>query len=158
MSLVLSIDPGKHAHGCALWESGELTSAWYQRDEGWEKALEERIGWFYAHLAAVVYEFPRVYPQSRSRGGLKGQNDLLDLAFSAGRAVEAVSSLGGAPRLVRYEPREWKGTAPKEIMIERFKERLSEDERDRVELPTRKDLRHNVWDGVGVGLYYWRRL
>lgn len=150
--LVLSLDPGKHAHGCALWEGGELTAAWYQKGQGLEDAIRERVGGAYPDV--VAYEFPRVYPQSRSRGGLKGQNDLLDLAFSAGRVVQALL----AYEEIRFSPREWKGTTPKEIMAKRIQAKLSEDERERVELPSAKSLHHNVWDGVGIGLYYWGRL
>jgi hypothetical protein len=81
--------------------------------------------------------------------------DLISLAIFVGSAATRLLSLGLQP--VFYEPSAWKGSVPKDVMIERIKRRLSPEEHARVDLPRAKSLHHNIWDAVGIGLYHLKR-
>lgn len=98
---------------------------------------------------SVVVELPRVYSAGQQKGD---QNDLIALAFSAGRVSAQYRDA------TTVYPRDWKGTLDAEVMIERIKERLSDEERSRVQLPSAKSLHHNVWDSIGIGLWKLGRL
>lgn len=150
--MILSVDPGVHFHGCALWEGGELASAWLSPSgELSHLAIHSRDA---LGVDILVIEIPQIYAIRRSKGGVKGQNDLVNLAFSAGQLAGQVDP----ERMVLYRPREWKGQVPKDIMIERIQDKLSPEEHKRVELPRARSKAHNVWDGIGIGLFYWGRL
>ena len=151
--MLLSIDPGVHHHGCALWEDGELTAAWMT-----EKDTPDIIGEISSYIPVqlldlVVVEFMQIYG---STGVAKG-NDLLSVNYEAGILVgQLYQELGVASQI--YKPREWKGQVPKGVMVKRIIRTLTVEERQRVELPTAASKQHNVWDGVGIGLKYWGRL
>lgn len=154
--MILTVDPGVRACGCALWlPSGELVRAAYV--EG--GAETEPRGMFYSveewvsggdkdrwgPLTRIVVERPQTYHGRATRGDA---NDLLDVALVVG----ALSTLSAAPlRLVL--PSEWKGQVPKSVTRERCWERLSAAEITRVVLPRSSKLAWNVWDAVGIGLW-----
>lgn len=149
--MILSIDPGVHHHGLALWDKGELLSAWLQVDDDLGR-IPSPIA---TSVSTVVVEIPQIYPISRSKGGLKGQNDLVNLAYHAGLFVGKL----GVPFVQKYKPHEWKGSVPKDIMGDRILGLLSHDEHQRIIWPrARKTKGHNVVDGIGIGLKYLRRL
>ena len=137
--MILSLDPGVHVAGFALWHNYRLFQAGLLRDE--EKITNQE-------LTEIVVELPQVY-----RRGKGDSNDLIALAFAAGLIV---GELRGYAKIIKYSPATWKGQVPKTIMIERIKQGLSDKEHDRVNLPTAKSLAHNVWDAVGIGLYHLR--
>jgi hypothetical protein len=56
------------------------------------------------------------------------------------------------------QPRQWKGTVDKDVMIERIKTSLDLSEMKNVCLPKAKGLHHNVWDAIGIGLWASGRL
>lgn len=53
--------------------------------------------------------------------------------------------------------KDWKGQLPKRVSNIRSRAALTPQELARVTLPA-KSLEHNVWDAIGIGLYYARRL
>lgn len=148
--MLLSIDPGVHHHGCALWENGELAYAWMtKKDASLRAEVEKQIS--LEALSHIAIECMQIYADT---GVAKG-NDLLAVNFSGGRAV---GEFGSDVDLTIYRPGGWKGSVPKGIMVNRIIKRLDTFEIDNVDLPTAKSKQHNVWDGVGIGLKYWGRL
>lgn len=151
--MLLSIDPGVHHHGCALWEDGELTAAWMTgRDNPLAKEVARYIP--IEILTGIAIEFMQIYGST----GVKKGNDLLAVNFSAGRAVGEIQIQGFIEELTLYKPRDWKGQVPKDVMVRRIIKTLTPAERSRVELPSAESKQHNVWDGTGIGLKYWGRL
>lgn len=137
--ILTAIDPGKHASAVAEFHDGTLRRVFYGR----------MITYFWAPEVAVVVELPQVYTRGSSKGD---PNDLVDLAFSAGRLV------GNATNLRTVRPREWKGQLPKNVHHARVRKALSAAELavlDACNVPVSK--RHNVLDAVGLGLWALRR-
>jgi len=158
----ITIDPGAHDIGVALWRGTELINATLIRDEGRPVGeLAHAVGiwansaaaWAGVSIETVVVERPQVYHQNKLVGD---PNDLITIALAAGHCAQAI--LRHAPRAaVHYlRPAQWKGQLPKAVSVQRTKETITDDERERVALPA-PSLRHNVWDAVGIGLYWHKR-
>lgn len=157
MAFLISVDPGTHSAGVACWDDDELTSAWLSVAEDWRMTafqvfsdLKECFPIELIKTANLILEIPQVYTQNKLKGD---PNDLVDVASMASCLAGA---FGPEARVMRYWPADWKGQVPKVIMTNRIKEKLSKDERARVELPSAKGLQHNVWDAIGIGLYHLR--
>lgn len=155
--MLVSIDPGVRLCGVAVFEDGELASAWLSKSSGWRTMaycvvsdLQKRYPLEVLEPGRLVIEKPQIYTQNKLKGD---PNDLIDLACVVG----ALGVLMIRQELTTYLPRQWKGQVPKHVMIERIKGKLSEDERKRIELPSAKSLQHNVWDAVGIGLHHERK-
>ena len=149
---LLSIDPGKRSLAWALWIGGDLWAADIERHKA--KAWESKIPWLVdqvdvktqvrfqvglGHL--VLVERPRIYPYERR---VKPE-DLLDLTMVAG----ACAALGPFDCCF---PADWKGQTPKKISNARSEAALTPEERARVGTGD-----HNVWDAVGIGLWYLKK-
>lgn len=145
--MILSVDPGKHAYGFALWDDDELSCAWM----GPLSSIHDRVP--FRLIDHLVLEVPRVYKRSPVP-----PNDIVDLAYAAGRLQGEVENSSPRIQTKIYYPRDWKGTVKKDVMCRRIERKLSPEERARVELPTAESLHHNVWDGVGIGLKFQGRL
>ena len=143
---LITVDPGVHRTALATFDEGELVHAVLEN-------VTKDGPLSVPHAAQVVIELPRSYPGSRQKGD---QNDLIDLAQVVGRYAEAFRREGAEVALVY--PRTWKGTLPKDVMVERIKGRLSAAEHARVELPSAASLAHNVYDAIGIGLHALGRL
>lgn len=157
--MIVSYDPGSKAAGVALWDDDtrQLAAAWLARGDDWRDTAArafKRLCGFVPMDALTVFaiEKPQVYTQ-RKQGG--DPNDLITVALNAG-AFGMCAEFCGADVLV-YRPHKWKGQVPKKIAIKRFKRKLVAEEIARIELPSARSLRHNIWDAIGVGLYYWGR-
>jgi len=177
MNMLVSIDPGLHATGVAIWgwpAAGPVLLHAFLVKHGDEPEGQNWVGmasaiWAEVELwiggtrpvSTVVIEKPQVYVASRSKGD---PNDLITIAAVVGAVV--MRAWWGhplhRPALVVYKPAEWKGQVPKPkpgetyIIEERVRAKLSEEERARVALPTAKSLHHNVFDAVGLGLHHLR--
>ena len=142
---LLSIDPGKRSLAWALWTDGTLVAAELEKHKAkdWAGSIHEMaegVDWSTGAIVPdlVLVELPRVYPHSRD----KRPNDLIDLAAVAG----ACAALGP---LEFVHPRGWKGQTPKHISAARSRGKLTPKELGRVQTGD-----HNVWDAVGIGLWY----
>jgi Holliday junction resolvasome RuvABC endonuclease subunit len=153
MSRLLSIDPGVHHAGVALWVGGELVEA---------RRFEDLTGAPRAILILIIQEFqydevaiemPRTYGGRSSKGDT---DDLLELAYCVGELREGLSAAGRFP-VTRYRPNEWKGQLTKEITQERCKRILHLDELGRIVLPKDRKKQTEVWDAIGIGLCHQRR-
>lgn len=151
MRYLLSIDPGKHCLGWAVWEDGKLISCGLERTKA--KTLGGAILELYDGMPIcdrAVVELPRKYPYERRVRA----NDLIDLGAVAGAAAVCVDE-GGELEFVY--PAQWKGQTPKKIQHRRTRDALSEEEEAVLEqglLGVPESLRHNVLDAVGIG--QWR--
>ena len=160
MNTLLTIDPGIHMAGVAVWQSAELIGATLVRTEkdrgGWvelSKLVVEHMRSLYVPIDTIVIEKPQIYPQHKQKGN---PNDLINLACAAGGIATALLAQHQQAEVFFVLPYEWKKQVPKSISSRRSEDALSEDERERVALPSAKGLAHNVWDAVGIGLYWVR--
>lgn len=136
----MSVDPGVHQSGVAIWFEHRLHRAFL--------LLNPFDGITTNELAI---EIPQAYHDRRQQKG--DQNDLIALAVAAGEIIGRL----GIPT-TRYLPRQWKGQVPKDVMVERIKKHLSQEELKRIELPSARSLQHNVFDAIGIGLHHLGRL
>lgn len=159
-SNVVAVDPGIAGCGVAYASRGVLIRALYVRNVPRVRHPAERCERMGREVRDAVHALgvrrPRLvleWPQVRTAG--KGRGDPNDLLLLAGVDAAIVTYLPGEVTCV--VPREWKGTIPPDVLISRVQDRLSEEERARVTLPT-KSLAHNVWDAVGIALWVVGRL
>lgn len=133
---MISVDPGVNGCGWARWDAfGRLAACGYSRHLPYD--------------SPVVVEVPQIYPGVRSKGN---PNDLIRVAFAAGRAV-------GLSECQVVKPREWKGTIKKEVMLKRILKSLDDKELQIIkDLKLPKSVEHNVVDACGLGLWYLKRL
>lgn len=153
----LSVDPGKHDCGLALWDdTGGLVRAGFvqtphggtQRVAIWTGTANAVLAWLRNCKPDLILEIPQVYGGPRSND----PNDLLDLAGVQG----AVAALVGGTVLWSPLPREWKGQLPKAVSQARVNAALSDAEKARILWPT-ASLRHNVFDALHLGIVYLQR-
>lgn len=159
MRSVIAIDPSVTNTGVAVYEDAELAFAFQVKCRGWAEAgmdvsiaLADRYP-LEALAQVLAIEIPQVYHQRKQKGR---QEDVVKVALAAGSIAGALCEFVG--EVVTYLPNQWKGQVPKEVMVRRVKKRLSHDELDRVELPSAASEEHNVYDAVGIGLRYLRRI
>lgn len=179
---VLSIDPGKHGCGYALWRVqvtmstivGARSITYVElQDANYKQGLIFSGGqglavvhkpetWFDdVSVSELALEIPQIYIQ-RTKGD---QNDLVVLAYAAGWADGAL----GVEKTVLYHPDDWKGQVDKSLGRDRYSAALTSQERDRLCFTkgarckeTRihgltAELEHNVWDAIGLGLHHLGR-
>lgn len=151
---LVSIDPGVHRCGVAVFKAGVLIAATLvnEPNDQWLSVAGAVQDYIIKVAPDVEFdgaiEIPQVYRFSKG-----DPNDLIDLTAVAGAIV---GTLGG--KWIAYKPREWKKQVDKMMMVERIKSRLTNEEHARMTLPRAKSLAHNVWDGVGIGLHCLGRL
>lgn len=150
---MISIDPGINGCGVAEWDGTTLKCACYIRAIANSTVSKPyMMGWTLAQTLPadrfILFEHPQFY--SGTMPGIV--DDLMDL-------VEVGATFAGMRScpLEWILPHKWKGSVDAEIIIERVKERLTEEEKKEVELPPRA-LEHNVYDAIGIGLFYLGRL
>jgi hypothetical protein len=161
-----ALDPGyssSGATGVAVFADDVLRDAGALRGFTGGSACERatRSGlwaasWFRARVVpstaaetTLLVEWPQIYAASRSPGD---PNDLLGLAAVCG----AVAAVMNWSNLRAIAPREWKGTAPKDVANQRTLARLSDEEKLRLP-PNAGAALHNAIDAVGLGLWHLGR-
>ena len=150
------LDPGLRSVGVSIWERGELAGAYLVgpvprvEDIGQQATTLAAAVREIAHLTHVLVECPRVYPGGRTRN----PNDLLDLSVVVGALCASAADC------LTVEPRAWKGARDGDAFIAGcVQPSLTPAELRRVELRgVAAGLRHNIWDAVGLGLWYFGRL
>lgn len=149
MIRTLAVDPGIRGCGVSFFLDESLHFAVYVKNTyvsgngpAEARAVAQAVAQWPADV--LVLEYPRIYPGPRQRGD---PNDLLPLAG----VVCALAALYPRAQIVRYFPRDWKGTVDPDVMIRRVQGRLTPEETARVVLPC-QSLQHNTWDAVGIGL------
>lgn len=155
----ICVDPGLRGCGVAEFKGGELSRAAYVENpvkagRGYLThakmgiAVSEWCGWGAKQL---IMEHPVIYPQAQNQKG--DPNDLIDVACVGA----SIASLWGSPEVETVLPSEWKGQAPKELMLERIKRSMSHAETQRIEACL-FSKRHNVLDAIGIGLWKLGRI
>lgn len=160
MPVVLAVDPGLRVCGVSLFVDGALAEAKLLRGDA--KSKDYPRVWKYMaasienyifgcpKIDELVIEMPMVYPQRHLQKG--DPNDLMELAAAVGGIVMTL-----CVPTTRYYPRDWKRQLPNEIVEKRVAERLSSDEKAKIEWCNAKSLRHNISDSIGIGLHHHRR-
>lgn len=160
---LLSVDPGLRACGVAVWKRDQGSMSYpvlrwaglvKNTGEAWSSmvhAVEHRLRDFFFFPTYLAIEMPQIYNRTHWKGD---PDDLIQLAGLVGAFVYFYDARNGSKQ---YKPAAWKGQVKKDITELRVKMRLSAEELARVELPSAAGLRHNVWDGIGIGLYHSRR-
>lgn len=170
LGFVGALDCGVRGVGASLWYNRRLMAASYVVNpvlKGMDcksaAVLSEEVGmWFVrkmiekgaapgTYLSRLVIEVMQVYDAAQQKGD---QNDLIGVALVCGACAGGIS----AEDVVTYKPRDWKGTADPDRLIERIKGQIDPTESKTVTLPSAKGLGHNVWDSIGIGLHYYGRL
>ena len=167
--MLLSVDPGTQALAYATWSNqGKLIECNLIRVPNTVTVLSERIRIMMTELNKVPYssdqtchsgwepglivEMPVVYPHSRNK---VDANDLVALGAVAGAV------LGRYPHGRFVTPAEWKGQRTKNVTKAKINLELADFEkfvvrRTMVNVP--KSLQHNVYDAIGIGLWFSERL
>jgi len=156
---IVSIDPGLHVCGVALWEhefgNKLIWAGLVKNDKAYNRtmiyAVERKLADLCGHKLPdrLAIEIPQVYVRSRSKGD---PNDLIQLATVVGAFDYWFQGL-----VFQYKPHDWKGSTPKDVTKARAKKRLTTDEQKRIETVSAEGLMHNVWDSVALGLFHLRR-
>jgi hypothetical protein len=158
--VLLAVDPGLRACGCAVFRDGQLVRAEHVKGSKNGERAEAWTQMFYAiwestksdRVEELAIEFPTTYGGKSSRGDTR---DLLDLASVVG----AICAGFLHAKIKVYLPAEWKGQCDTDkIILPRVLKRLSEAEQAAVIWPSAKSLRHNVTDGIGIGLVHLKRM
>lgn len=102
--------------------------------------------------ARVIIEYPEQYSYSPApRSSVQG------LAYTAGALTYMLFQQSMSVKLVL--PKEWKGQVPKDIFLKRIESRLNDTERNILNSKNfSATKRHNVVDGIGLGLYLLKRM
>ena len=176
--MILAIDPGLRACGCAVFDrAGLIGAALVKNTEKTARgpraamAMAREIGrWARQHGmtpgGVVVLEYPRIYVDQQRRA-MNDPNDLLELACVDGAVAAWWSS-----DVVHYYPSDWKGQTPANPTARQIVKRLTSAEMLKVENlepflsalekaeKRNKDVAHsahNTLDAVGIGLKYLGR-
>lgn len=145
---LLSIDPGTHHYGMALWLDGVLDQAFFVKRDLVDVSS-------FTDVDVVVCERPQVYLKS-----LKSANDMVGLALSAGELVGRIVEISSSNpfETVYYLPAQWKGQLDKTEHHKRVISVLSPNELGIIEFTKNKKKNTDILDAVGVGLHHLGRL
>lgn len=140
--ILVSVDPGKRLCGVALWDgvSRQLIRAGAVHGDGTPndmvRAVLAWVGTWSVPLLYVV-ETPKRYKHLRStHDGVASLEAVLSV-------IETVADVRA-----HYAPYTWKANVPKAVHHKRLARALHP-----LELIDADTWDHNVWDGVGIGLY-----
>jgi hypothetical protein len=149
--VLITVDPGERHCGVAIWDPATktLTRAYLCGPSKVPLAFLNDLPRIAPELITGVIEVPQYYPGSPVR-----KETLIQLAASA---MAVVGRLGGTWTQARPGTwtRQW--CQNKEIRLQRAWERLSTEEKGRVEMPKSKARRADVLDAMAIGLWTLRR-
>jgi hypothetical protein len=151
--MLISVDPGLHHCGVAMWEGGKLAKAVLVRGDptprigaGAASPMANAIVSTFPPPWDLVIELPQVYAVHRG----VDPNDLIALATVVGAVMSR------AVNVTYHLPAQWKGQTPKRITTSRARTSLSVEELLHIE-ECAPYLMHNVWDAVALGLYHLKQ-
>ena len=157
---MLCVDPGLRGCGVAEFLGGTLVRAAYVKNtlasgRGYKAHAgmsQEIYYWVGAPVVDLfLIEMPRIYPGLAQQKG--DPNDLLDIA-GVGGAIAGIFEEYGIESVF---PSDWKGQVPADMMTERIKRALTQEEKAKAE-KCAASLAHNMWDACGIGLHRLGRL
>ncbi len=160
--MLVAIDPGAKNVGWAVWLASGLEAcgllgahAARQEDAVWElvDAAKRDILELYGPPHVLCIEKMQVYFGHKAKGD---PADLIECSFVGGLLAGVIK----AQQLLRPTGHAWKGNAPKQIIHQRVREKLTTREDKVLDLGLAKvpaRLRHNVLDAVSLGMWAWQR-
>lgn len=154
VKLLESVDPGKSYYASAIWRDGVLFSAFRFQFVNYQI---HKVGYLHGPRRLVIEE-PQVYQGHKNYKGADSE-DLLQVAKTVGMVIGNGATQWESVAVVK--PAEWKGQVPKTVMQHRIESRLTAREKDTLEnmLDVHpKSKQHDIWDAVGIGLWYLKRL
>jgi len=164
---VITCDVGVNHFAIARWRDGALWRAEYINERPLETGAV-LMTFVCAGEDLVVIEIPKVYDAQFQKGD---QRDIRDLALAAGGLLVAARHANGIPgenvKVEKVEPREWKGTLDKKIMLARILSKLTDAECATIQLTENvieagiragKGPGADVLDAIGIGLWKLGRL
>jgi len=153
MTTLITVDPGKHLQGIAVFQNMILLQAGIVEAaslRGMTQGLFALCSEF--EPAAGVVEIPRVYQQRDWKGD---PQDLIAITIRAGISIAALAPFC-EPQCVH--PNTWKGNVPKKIHNQRVLDKLNEVELEIVDKSgVTKTKKHNMIDAIGLGLWKLKR-
>lgn len=158
--ITVSIDCGLRGCGVGVFRDKKLLKAGYVKNPEQEK--RGAVAWIAMAMAVdawlnleqidqVVLETMHSYELRQQKGD---QNDLLEVNGVAG-ALAGLLATGH--NVTSYLPSQWKGQVPKDVHNKRVMNALTPDEADAF-AACPASLKHNVIDGVGIGLFALGRM
>jgi len=139
---IVFVDPGKWALAVAVWDGPRFRDAVYV--EGSRHHMHATVAAYQPRK--VVVEKPVSYTLAQQKGD---QNDLIDVALSAGAAMAA------CPVALTFAPGEWKGQVPKHIHHARIDRDLTLPMRAAI-ARVAKTKQHNLLDAIALGLWWFK--
>jgi len=161
--VIVTIDPGVRFTGVAVWDHHQ--NRYYLRRAHLVKNTEKNLAQSVVDVscaafiggyeyAAVVIELPQVYGVDKSKGD---PNDLIAVAAVAGAIMERYASLAPVKEKLFILPAEWKGQVKKIVTKNRCLADLKPREMDNVMLVQSAKQNENIFDAIGIGLWYLHR-
>jgi len=164
---LVSIDPGYRACGVSYFDNGQLVAASLVEvisDKDTDPADQfTKMGNAVAdyidsldigNTFDLAIEYPQQYVRSPSP-----RESVQKLVGVIGAISSVLQNRTGGlgVNITTYTPRSWKGQVPKEIMNDRVRNRLIEDELETLPEYSKTKM-HNVMDAIGIGLKHLNRL
>lgn len=109
-------------------------------------------------VTRVVIEVPQAYRPGQLKHAID-PNDLITLAFLAGRFVGRAQARAMPVEASWMRPHDWGGSLPKEVKENRARRHLTPEEKVVVaacEKIVPAGLMNNTWDAIGLGMAAWR--
>ena len=160
--ITIGFDPALHDVGVAVFHDGVLVDAYTTSFPGggrgpaawgrvafrvWAPLLDQLDDSPHpAGSITVIIEDQVVYPHSHA-----DPNDILQVSGVAGGLAAIAAGVGAT--VVGVEPSAWKGQAPKQVVANRSKDKLTQREKQAV----RPDTTLDGWDAIGLCLWYFKR-
>lgn len=152
---MITIDLGLNGCGFAEWVGDQMVRARYiKRIEGSASKAYQMAWTLYFRFClpvsateTIIIERPRIYTKMKVDPA-----DILNL-FEVGATLQGMH---GRP-VEWIEPHQWKGSVDADVMTERIRSRLTQEELGGIE-SCPASLMHNIIDAVGIGLWVLGRL
>lgn len=147
MGSVIAIDPGNDTGWARFGSNGVLEACGLTVPTN----LPLTVG------GKVICECPQIYPDELYQP--KKVSDIIKLACKVGRVQQFYETHGNLVETVL--PRDWKKQVPKDIHQKRIEASLSSYEHALACAhlsPVNLSVRHNVWDAIGLGVWFTKRL
>jgi hypothetical protein len=151
------VDPGINVCGVAVFDGDELIKAClvvnpckvrYADPLVRVRAMASAVWGAFNGPDAIILERPQLGTYGPAR-----QKDLVLLC----EVNACILGMMGVPDVQSVTPHEWKKSLDGDVMTERIKERLTDQDWTRVEDPG-KSVEHNMFDAIGIGLWKFGRL
>ncbi len=164
MSHYISVDPGAHGMGIAVWDSQTWKSCcqplhvWLMRSsavDGWLPKVEYMVDKFNNDFLMaynpqkVMIEFPAQWGTLRGSAA-SSRGNIIQLAFITGALYYCACEAVDSQHVDVVTTQEWKGTLTKDQVNNRIKKLYGDNPTDLHGQPFVRD----IWDAVGIGLWW----